>query len=172
MFREKIKVLDCTIRDGGLINNHNFDIKFVRNVFEAVSKSGVDYMEIGYKNSKELFDPKDYGPWKFCDDDVIKKTIEGIESNTKISVMADIGRVNLDDIKPAKESPVDMIRVASYSKDIDKAISMVNHFSQKGYEKTMTACLVGWFNYRSGIFQVRKALPCQVQNKKTSGYAN
>ena len=25
MFREKIKVLDCTIRDGGLINNHDFD---------------------------------------------------------------------------------------------------------------------------------------------------
>ena len=32
MFREKIKVLDCTIRDGGLINSHYFDIRFVREV--------------------------------------------------------------------------------------------------------------------------------------------
>ena len=35
MFREKIKVLDCTIRDGGLINNHDFDHKFVREVYKA-----------------------------------------------------------------------------------------------------------------------------------------
>ena len=137
MFREKIKVLDCTVRDGGLINNHDFDHRFVRQVYKAISQAGVDYMEIGYKNSKELFSPKEFGLWKFCDDDDIKKTIDGIKSNTKISVMVDVGRVNLDDVKPAKDSPVDMIRVASYVKDIDKAIHMVNHFSQKGYETTI-----------------------------------
>ena len=137
MFREKIKILDCTVRDGGLINNHDFDHRFVREVYRAISHAGVDYMEIGYKNSKELFSPKEYGLWKFCDDEDIKKIIDGIESRTKISVMVDIGRVNIDDVKPAKDSPVDMIRVASYVKDIDKAIHMVNHFHQKGYETTI-----------------------------------
>ena len=137
MYREAIKVLDCTIRDGGLINNHDFDYRFVREVYRAVSLSGVDYMEIGYKNSKELFSSKEYGLWKFCEDDEIKKVTEGIESKTKISVMVDVGRVNLDDVKPANESPVDMIRVASYVKDIDKAIYMVNHFADKGYEVTI-----------------------------------
>ena len=43
MFREKIKVLDCTIRDGGLINNHDFGHKFVRAVYKALSEAGVDY---------------------------------------------------------------------------------------------------------------------------------
>ena len=137
MFREKIKVLDCTIRDGGLMNNHNFDFRFVREVYKAVSEAGIDYMEIGYKNSKELFSPKEYGAWKFCDDDEIRKVIEGIESRTKISVMVDIGRVNINDVKPASESPVKMIRVAAYVKDIDKAIFMVNHFAEKGYETTI-----------------------------------
>ena len=134
MFRDKIKVLDCTIRDGGLINNHNFDDRFVREIYKAISASGVDYMEIGYKNSKELFSPDEYGAWKFCDDEVIKRITDGIESKTKLAVMVDIGRVNLDDVKPASESPIDMIRVASYVKDIDKAIHMVNHFDEKGYE--------------------------------------
>ena len=60
MFREKIKVVDCTIRDGGLINNHKFDHRFVREVYKSLSEAGVDYMEIGYKNSKRLFSPK-YG---------------------------------------------------------------------------------------------------------------
>ena len=137
MFREKIKVLDCTIRDGGLMNNHDFDFRFVREVYKAISEAGIDYMEIGYKNSKELFSPKEYGAWKFCDDDEIRRVIEGIESKTKISVMVDIGRVNIDDVKPASQSPVKMIRVAAYVKDIDKAIFMVNHFAEKGYETTI-----------------------------------
>ena len=137
MFREKIKVLDCTIRDGGLINNHDFDRRFVQEVYKAVSAAGIDYMEIGYKNSKELFSSKEYGLWKFCDDDEIKKATDGIESKTKISIMVDVGRVKLEDVKPAAESPVKMIRTATYVKDIDKAIYMSNHFHEKGYETTI-----------------------------------
>lgn len=137
MFREKIKVLDCTIRDGGLINNHDFDIRFVREVYKALSLAGVDYMEIGYKNSKKLFSPKDFGRWKFCDDEDIKKVTDGIESKTKISCMVDVDRVDIDDIVPRKDSPVAMMRVASYVKDIDKAIYLVNHFADKGYETTV-----------------------------------
>jgi 4-hydroxy 2-oxovalerate aldolase len=137
MFREKIKVFDCTIRDGGLINNHDFDIRFVREVYKALSAAGVDYMEIGYKNSKKLFSPKEYGKWKFCDDEDIRKVTEGIKSNMKLSVMVDVDRVDIEDIKPRKESPFEMVRVASYVKDIDKAIFLVNHFADKGFETTV-----------------------------------
>ncbi|MCX5706366.1 MAG: nucleoid-structuring protein H-NS, partial [Candidatus Omnitrophica bacterium] len=137
MFREKIKVLDCTIRDGGLMNNHDFDLRFVREVYKAISEAGIDYMEIGYKNSKRLFSPKEFGKWKFCKDEDIKKATEGIRSNTKVSVMVDVDRVDVDDVLPKKDSPVDMIRVATYVKDVDKAIYLVNHFADKGYETTV-----------------------------------
>jgi len=137
MYREQIKVLDCTIRDGGLINNHDFDRGFVRTVFKGLSAAGIDYVEVGYKNSKKLFSPKEFGLWKFSDDDEIRKIVEDIEPKAKVSVMVDVGRVDLDDVAPAAKSPVDMIRVASYAKDIDKAIFMVNHFADKGYETTI-----------------------------------
>ncbi|MBU0503710.1 MAG: aldolase catalytic domain-containing protein [Candidatus Omnitrophota bacterium] len=137
MFREKIKVLDCTIRDGGLMNNHDFEPRFVREVYKALSEAGIDYMEIGYKNSKRLFNPKEYGKWKFCDDQDIKEAIKGIKSQTKISVMVDVDRVDIDDVLAKKDSPVDMIRVATYVKDVDKAIFLANHFSDKGYETTI-----------------------------------
>lgn len=138
MYRPQIKVLDCTIRDGGLMNNHNFEEKLVRAIYKALTAAGVDYMEFGYKNSKELFSPKDYGLWKFCDDEVIKRAIDGIDPrSTKISVMVDIGRVDPKDIKSRKESPVHMIRVAAYVKEIDKAIALVNQFADKGYETTI-----------------------------------
>ncbi|MFA4992595.1 MAG: aldolase catalytic domain-containing protein [Candidatus Omnitrophota bacterium] len=137
MFREKIKVLDCTIRDGGLMNKHEFEPRFVREVYKAISQAGVDYMEIGYKNSRRLFSSKEFGRWKFCDDEDIRKVIEGIPSRTKISVMVDVDRVDTEDVLPKKDSPVDMIRVATYVKDVDKAIYLVNHFADKGYETTV-----------------------------------
>jgi 4-hydroxy 2-oxovalerate aldolase len=137
MFREKIKILDCTIRDGGLINNHQFDDSLVRAVYQALSLAGVDYMEIGYKNSRKLFSSSEFGKWKFCDDEDIKRIIDGIESQVKIATMVDVGRVDIADVKPRSESPVAMMRVATYVKDIDKAIFLINHFAEKGYETTV-----------------------------------
>lgn len=134
MYREQIKILDCSIRDGGLINNHRFDFNFVRAVYKALSEAGIDYMEIGYKNSKRLFSPEKYGAWKFSEDSDILKVTEGIKSKTKISVMVDVDRVDYADIPPKKESPVDMIRTACYVKDVDKGIFLANHFAEKGYE--------------------------------------
>ncbi|MFH1282876.1 MAG: aldolase catalytic domain-containing protein [bacterium] len=137
MFRPQIKVLDCTIRDGGLINNHKFDNRFVGEVYKALSAAGVDYMEMGYKNSSELFSPTNYGAWKFCDDNDICHIVGNNEKGPKLAVMVDVDRVKLDDVKPKSESPVSMIRTAAYVKDIDKAINMTNHFSEKGYETTI-----------------------------------
>ncbi len=51
--------------------------------------------------------------------------------------MVDVGRVNPDEVRPASDSPVAMMRVAAYVKDIDKAIYLVNHFADKGYETTI-----------------------------------
>ncbi|MFH1836633.1 MAG: aldolase catalytic domain-containing protein [Candidatus Omnitrophota bacterium] len=137
MYREAIKVVDCTIRDGGLINDHYFEDDFVRNVYKGVSASGVDYMEIGYRCSKSIMSPEKFGKWKFCTEDEIKKAIEGVETKTKLSVMIDVGRVEEDDILPCKDSVVDMIRVATYVKDVDKAIKLANHAAAKGYETTI-----------------------------------
>lgn len=137
MYRPQIKVTDCSIRDGGLMNNHQFSPEFVRKTYKALSDANVDYIELGYRNSKKMFSPEEYGQWKFCDDDDILRVIDGIESKSKIAVMADVGRVDMDDVKQASESPVDMIRTAAYVKDIDKAIHMSNEFNAKGYETTI-----------------------------------
>jgi len=96
MYRPEIKVLDCTIRDGGLINKHDFDEAFVREVYRSLSEAGVDYMEIGYKNSPLLFDPKEYGLWKKIVNDAkeqsrnIKPTV--IEKPIKLNTL-EIGEI-------------------------------------------------------------------------------
>ena len=52
-YRPEIRVLDCTIRDGGLMNNHQFDDKVVKAVYDACVAAGIDYMEVGYRASRK-----------------------------------------------------------------------------------------------------------------------
>src|SRR4030042_1984309 len=136
MYREQKKVLDCTIRDGGLINNHYFTDEFVRAVYQGLSKAGIDYMEFGYRSSRELYPPKDFGAWKYCDDDKIRVVTDGIESNVKISVMVDSYRVKEQEFAPADQSPIGMIRAATYVKYIDSAVELINKCHDLGYETT------------------------------------
>ena len=78
MFRKEIKVLDCTIRDGGLMNAHQFSDEMVTRVFRACTASGVDYVELGYKADESQFSRKDFGPMKFCSEKDIDRIIEDI----------------------------------------------------------------------------------------------
>jgi len=137
MFREKIKVLDCTIRDGGLINNHHFNDKFVRAAYKAISEAKIDYMEMAYRACRTLTTDSDFGPWKYCDDNKILEVTDGIESDVKIAIMVDAHRIAEQEFKPVDESPVDVIRVATYVKDIDKAIAMAHKSHDLGYETTV-----------------------------------
>ena len=138
MFRPEIKVVDCTIRDGGLTNDSHFTLETVRAVYAAICAAGIDYVELGYRNSKQMFDPAEFGPWRFCDEDMLHKATDGIDPRgTKLSVMQDAHKALPDDVLPKSESVVDMIRVATYVKDVDKAIWLANNATQKGYECTV-----------------------------------
>jgi 4-hydroxy 2-oxovalerate aldolase len=66
MYIKELKVMDCTVRDGGLMNKWQFSDEFVKGVYDACVEAGVDYMEIGYLSSEKAFDRKEMGPWKFC----------------------------------------------------------------------------------------------------------
>lgn len=132
------KIVDCTLRDGGLVNNFFFEDDFVRHLYEANKKSGIDYMEFGYKASKELFSKKDFGKWKFCEEEDIRSVVGSNEGSMKISIMVDVGRCNYcKDIIPREKSVIDMIRIASYVDTISEAITMIEYCHNLGYETTI-----------------------------------
>lgn len=136
--RNDIKVLDATLRDGGLCNNFEFTDEFVRELYKTNIKSGIDYMEFGYKASKNLFNEKDHGKWKFCNEEDIRAIVGDNISDMKIAVMADVGRCDFKtDFLPKKDSVIDMVRVACYIHQIPAAIEMIEHLHALGYE---TAC--------------------------------
>lgn len=136
-FRPEIKAFDVTLRDGGLVNNFFFSEDFVRDLYQTNLKAGVDYMEFGYKASKEMFDTSEFGKWKFCDDEDIRAIVGDNDTDLKLAIMADVGRCDYkNDIRPKSESPVDMIRVATYIHQIPAAIDMIEDAHRKGYETT------------------------------------
>ena len=137
MYRPEIKVLDATIRDGGLMNDWWFDDDVVREVWEAGCAAGLDYVELGYRVSKKLYSPSEFGPWRFCDEEDVRRIVGSGHPETKVAIMCDVGRVEDEDFLPAAESVVAMVRVASYVKDIDKAIALVQHCQALGYETTI-----------------------------------
>ncbi len=137
-YRPDIKVVDATLRDGGLVNDFYFTDEFVRDLYMANIKAGVDYMEFGYKASREIFDESRFGKWKFCKDEDIREIVGDNHSDLKLSVMADVGRCDYkNDILPRSESPIDLIRVATYLNTIPAAVDMIEDASAKGYE---TSC--------------------------------
>lgn len=135
--RIDVKVLDATIRDGGLVNGFYFTDEFVNELYRTNVKAGVDYMEFGYKASKDMFDVNKFGKWKFCDEDDIRAIVGDNNSDLKISVMADVGRCDYKkDIIDRKDSVIDMVRVATYINTMPAAIHMIEDAKEKGYEVT------------------------------------
>ncbi|MEE2658449.1 MAG: aldolase catalytic domain-containing protein [Candidatus Latescibacterota bacterium] len=136
-YREEIKVLDATIRDGGLMNDHQFDDKVVRGVYNACVAAGVDYMEIGYINSRTQFPSSEFGPWKHCVEEDVRRIVGDNNTGLKLSAMADAEKSDYEtDILPKSESALDMIRVATYIHQIPLALRMIQDAHDKGYETT------------------------------------
>lgn len=142
-----LKVLDCTLRDGGLVNNFYFTDEFVRDLYKTCVAAGIDYMEFGYKASTDIFNESDFGKWKFCKDDDIRAIVGDNDTNLKISVMADVGRTNHKrDIINKADSPVDLIRVATYINTIPAAIEIIEDAKKKGYETSCNIMAVSKVN--------------------------
>ncbi len=142
-----IKILDCTIRDGGLINDHQFDDNTVKAVYNACSEAGVDYVEFGYKASKKIYPTNKYGIWKHCDEDDLRRIVGENPSSIKISVMADADRTDYhEDILPKEKSVIDCIRIACYIHQIPSAMDMIKDAHDKGYETLLQLMAISVVN--------------------------
>ena len=140
MYREELKVLDCTIRDGGLINNYRFKDDLVKAVYRAACDSGVDIIELGKKLAvSDEYTREKYGRWNFCDDDDLRMIVDSHDSEYRplVAVMFDVGRVDIASLRPADQTPMDMIRTACYVADIDKGIDLAKRSKDLGYLTTI-----------------------------------
>jgi 4-hydroxy 2-oxovalerate aldolase len=134
-YRPELKVLDCTIRDGGLVNDHAFEDGFVKGIYQACVEAGIDYMELGYKAAKKLFARDQFGAWKFCEEDDLRRIVGENNTSLKLAAMVDAGKSDWrTDILHKKDSVLGLIRVAFYANQVSEAVDMIKDAAEKGYE--------------------------------------
>lgn len=139
-----LHVLDCTFRDGGYLNNWSFDTRIVRETYRALSKSGVDYFEIGYRGTEKYFPREKYGLWRFSDENDIREATHGIDG-AKIGIMADFGKCDIADFIPKHDSIIDLVRLAAHRDDMKAALAWLADIKALGYETSIQA--MGYSSY-------------------------
>lgn len=145
MQRDKtLEILDCTIRDGGYVNNWQFNRKMVREVYRALSKSGVDYVELGFRGTENHFDPDLYGAWRFSTEEDIRFVSAGI-NGAKIAVMGDYGKIEENNFVDQKDSAIDLVRIAANRDKVIEAIKLLEKLKTKGYKISLQA--MGFTSY-------------------------
>lgn len=143
-----VQVLDCTIRDGGYINNWDFSPKMVRDVYQRLSMAGVDFVEIGFRDAENTGKPL----WRRCPEEQLRKIKKGIQG-AGICVMVDFGKAGAEDFLPANDSAIDMVRIAVHKDKVYEALDLAQEIKAKGYMVSIQ--LMGYPQYDD---QEREAL--------------
>lgn len=127
-----IEILDCTLRDGGFINNWEFGKDCIINIVERLSIANIDIIEIGYlrEKAKEDVNSTQFPNTKFVNNLIPKHVYE----KTKIVAILDFGACSIDNIYPASECHLHGIRLTFKRSEIDSAFSFAEKLQSKGYE--------------------------------------
>lgn len=124
-----IKILDCTLRDGGYINGWNFGKECITQTFNALNKTGVDYIECGFLQDNEFSNNKTlFGSFEH-----FGKTFK--KNGAKLALMLKYGHFEQNKIpKKTKGNPCDVIRVNYCKKESTQAIKLIEEIKDLGYE--------------------------------------
>jgi 4-hydroxy 2-oxovalerate aldolase len=129
----KVKILDCTLRDGGYYTDWDFDERIVTNYYKTINEIPIDYVEIGYRNKPA---DKYYGQYFYCPVSTLKIAKQYL-NNKKIAVMLDVKKTAIEDLEyllgPCV-GLVDLVRLAVAPEAIVFALSLADKIHKMGFE--------------------------------------
>jgi len=126
----KIKLLDCTLRDGGYINNWNFTYEQIASTITNLTNAGIDYIEIGYLTSILTT----VGGSQFQYVETASRSIPRDRKRSKYVIMADVGQFDADTLCRRDENTVDGIRIVFYKRQIEQVYSFCEKVCKQGYD--------------------------------------
>lgn len=140
----KIKLLDCTLRDGGYLNDWEFGNSNIVNIFERLVSAGIDIIETGFLDARRTFDEnRTIFPDTDCVDAIYGKLDKG---NSMIVGMIDYGTCPIENLKPADECYLDGIRVIFKKHKMHEAIEFCSRVKAKGYKVFAQAVSITSYN--------------------------
>lgn len=134
-----MKILDCTLRDGGYYNNWDFDFTKARELIMALNESGVDIIEVGYKSC----DNSGFGGlFKYCNESMLQYLKD--YTHSEYAFMIDIKEFMVGDqvnltaldqcVQPTNISVFSWVRLASHFSTLHAVPEFINYFKEKGYQ--------------------------------------
>ncbi len=125
-----IKVLDCTLRDGGYINDWRFGKENIKKVIKRLEEANIDIIECGYLVDKKK-NSIDSTLFNFISDtDIFLSEV----SKKNYVCMINYGDYTIEKLPSAEESKISGIRLAFHKKDRNDAINYVKQLKEKGYK--------------------------------------
>ena len=142
-----IKILDCTLRDGGIVTDFYYGKSVIQSIIDGLFRANVDYIELGYLDSAAKRD-ENYVVYNHIEEmeEIIPKDRKGIH----FVAMCDVGKFNLDEIQPRKTEHIDGVRIAFYKHQIKEAIHTAEVFRKNGYKIYIQPMVTG--SYREDEF--------------------
>lgn len=129
---DKLLLLDCTLRDGGFINDWEFGHETIVNIFERAVSAGTDIIEIGFIDERRALD---INRTIMPDGSAVEQIFAGLDHGKAMVVgMIDYGTCSIDRILPCSESLMDGIRVIFKKKNRFEAIDFCGKLKEKGYK--------------------------------------
>jgi 4-hydroxy 2-oxovalerate aldolase len=132
-----ITTLDCTLRDGGYINNWRFNLNFLNNYIETMNKINIDYVEIGFINKTSNYKTELVGDLRNLDEEQIKLFQN---KNFKTVVMADYNDIDLKLL--IKKIKIDLVRIAFHKNDLIDALNVCKKVKDLGYQVSVNAMAI------------------------------
>lgn len=141
-----LKILDCTLRDGGYYTNWDFEKNIVREYFMAMERLPIDYLEIGYR-SKPL---QEYlGEFFYCPKYIFEE-VKRLAPSKKIAIILnekDCLPEDVDDLLDGFERDIDLVRIAIDPKRFDKALLLAKEIKNKGFSVAFNVMYMSkWIN--------------------------
>lgn len=129
---KEIKLLDCTLRDGGYVNDWNFGHSVITGTYKRLDAANVDYIEVGFLDDRREFDiDHTIQPNTDCYNQIFK----GVEKKHAIPVaMIDYGTCDISNIGDCDSTFIDGIRVIFKKEKIDQALPFCKAIKDKGYK--------------------------------------
>ncbi len=138
MKNNKIKLLDCTLRDGGYYNNWFFNKKLINEYLKVMDLIKIDYVEIGFRFLDKI---KSKGPCAYSEESFLRSL--KIPKNLKIGIMVNasdfIGHKSIIDLAKKsftakKNSVISLIRIACHHHEIKEILPLINWLKKSGYK--------------------------------------
>jgi len=124
----KISILDCTLRDGGYVNNFNFGVGRINNIQEKLCEANIEIIECGFLRSGK--DDPGYSLYGYVEQIPLPKD----RGNRMIVAMAAFGEISTDEIVPHQKGFIDGIRLSFHNDEWDETRRNAQNLMDKGYK--------------------------------------